>query len=386
MRDMTAAFSRFGQTIYFTHNHRTDPASQLLNRNNDAILAHSFKDMDFDGKIAIHEDVQVKPRVYNSSAGNNDWTSLNAYEMREMAIRLILTHKLSIYNSHMITRTNYCREHLDLALRQHYFERLHPTIPFRPYVFFRGAKVIFNRASVGNGRTGANVPNNKPCIIVEIFEINTHELEDRHKNGTVTPYLQLSGQKRKLDTTTAVVLEQTAEEKMVVPGSKKVSTLATVQDDYKVSKVQAHCSRYLVVFELSSFSNVIMNDARYESWPELHSSKADYVEHRIDHERLRFLNQIRNGTAPNVLRVPKQSGPPEFMLVDTEKVFCVCPWRNDTHNFLNWGFCTTVHKFQGLQIDNIVYWLLTGSQYETFEVFYTALTRCRRKEILVHFS
>ncbi len=61
----------------------------------------------------------------------------------------------------------------------------------------------------------------------------------------------------------------------------------------------------------------------------------------------------------------------------------MCPWRYDTHNFINWGFCTTVHKFQGLQIDNIVYWLLTGSQYETFEIFYTALTRCRKREILV---
>ena len=150
MQDVTAAFAPFGQSIYFVHNHRTDPASQLLNRNNDAILARSFKDIEFDGKIAIHEDVQVKPRIFNSaSSTNNDWTSLNAYEIREMAIRLVLTHKLSIYNSHMITRTNYCREQLDLALRQHYFERLHPTIQFRPYVFFRGAKVIFNRGAVG---------------------------------------------------------------------------------------------------------------------------------------------------------------------------------------------------------------------------------------------
>ena len=267
----------------------------------------------------------MKPRVYNSSAGNNDWTSLNAYEMREMAIRLILTHKLSIYNSHMITRTNYCREHLDLALRQHYFERLHPTIPFRPYVFFRAPK---SSSTAHRWATVVLAPTYPTTSLASL----SRSLRSTHMNWRIDtrmvlsrPYLQLSGQKRKLDTTTAVVLEQTAEEKMVVPGSKKVSTLATVQDDYKVSKVQAHCSCYLVVFELSSFSNVIMNDARYESWPELHSSKADYVEHRIDHERLRFLNQIRNGTAPNVLRVPKQSGPPEFMLVDTEKVFCVCP-------------------------------------------------------------
>ena len=422
LRDLTRAFNTFKQVVYFTHDHRSlatgvAGGKSLLKINSEAILERNYEKMRFDGKQTVLVEV---PTHFPPAAGNLfGERAMIAPELEALVKKLVKEHQLSPYNSHMITHLNKYVDQINDTLRRLYFEMMYPHMAaqYKPWSLYKGAKVLFNRGVLGGGSAGSTIVSNRVYIIAGVFDMDVDSIlrkrrVDKYfkKSDTTggTTKIVLNGgtgftgnKKRKLEEQ----LEEDgddaaapAEEDRTLYGPKQIEEMTFVDEASKLaggSTWRGSVVRYVVLYEMSQFGSKINDDKRYAEHKHL-----DTFDKRLDHEWQRLKKNIAAGTLPNVIAPAANYGllqpshkkekggekqkPSHPLVVDTEEIFTVCQWnQQEMFHSVRSAFATTVHKFQGSQIDKVVFWLLSSYDHDTIEIFYTAETRGRYQVITV---
>ena len=391
-------------TITFTHDHRTDPSASLLKHNNDAIRAGRFQDLKFDGKIAILREIPYQEHAE---------TSLEEWQIIKIMEELIRMYDMTIYNSHVIARTNKVKDVLESILRKHYWQK-HARLaqdnePLR-YGFYRGFKIAF-------GKSMEHVISNRIYIIMDIFDFNVSS----DKQTTFVTYQQQgnnnnsNNKKRSFNNLDDDATDNYGEFSMTSSSSKqqpynkyqrtgfynsKGSSTTSSSSNNNVYQQQSishkreiqyvnHTSdhqpnwrdwrRYMLLYEISSFSPKLADTSLAKN----PNATPQTIEEKLNRELLRFFNQFQNPETGKASADMVKGSDRYPNIQDPEQVFTVIKCDKEILDNTFSAFVTTVNKFQGSQVTQINDWIITKSVYDTREVKYTSTTRGQKRTITV---
>lgn len=322
LKDVTQAMR--SNCVFFKHDHRTSPSSKMLKHNADAILAMEPKRIVFDNSACFHYPFRL-PRYGEP---------VKDYEIRPLIERIVKTHQLTPFDSHFVTRLNINQQLLENILKSLYVPASAKSGAFNPMYYYTYFKITFR-----NTTPASSVVPNKIYIIMAIFDINT--------NSLFAPAVSTNPR-----------------------WERRFSWRDIEHTRHFPNRYDRDNRRYLLLYEISTFAKV-------------HNSKKDLLQQLI-FERDTFFDNLRQAerdtpTERMVKRAQLQTEP--HIIRDPQETFVTVCWSDQrVQDSANSAFATTVHKFQGSQVNKIVSVTLSD---DTNPYKYTAATRARDQYIEV---
>lgn len=406
LRDITRAFafSPLKNSIKFTHNHRVDKQSEILKFNALAILNKQPQKFVFDEDVCVHFPltIQQQHQHYQSSTSSyQQYAENKKHALEKTLIQIIERFKLDPFQSHVITRINKDRELIDELLRMFFFQKFlkHGSIynnfttttttnsqdqTFVKHAFYPGFKVIFQNEP--------SIVSNSIYVILSIFDLhqyrayNTNTLDSTFVKTTKTITSFFNNKNKKevdgddeeedenqkeeddYDQTSNSVTKRNNNAKMSSPFGYIHYKMST--EDKNDSRTKTP-KRYIVVFELSNHHPLIERHTHLRE-------RSAKVFHEFSNFRKTLTEQL------SVSKSDMFSGDPWYPNIkDHTGVFKILKWTRELRDNITSAFVTTINKFQGLQTENLLYCLLTNSEYDTMEAEYTATTRARSRFVLL---